>query len=176
MSKYPVSKSDYENFRNVAEEIIKDFKKRPVSENRFYKKSYEYDDEISDSHAYALFLREIYSFRFPSLIIGYAKRQGLQWVNEVLQSRERESLLKMLKQKREYDSLEYTNLLFKEKALSIKENQNGSSFSFSVPILNIEKKDESIDLGIVERVEIEKALQSLISYVDSSKSVLNERQ
>ena len=169
MSKYPVSKSDYENFRSVVEEIIKDFKKRPITENRFYKNDHDqYDNETENLRAYAFFLKEIYSFRFPSLIIGYAKRQGLQWINDFLQSKKYESLFRTLKYKREYDSPYYTKLLFKERQLPIKDNQTDSSNSlFSVPILEVKRKSDNIELRVVERIEIEKALKLLISYVNS---------
>ena len=169
MPKHPVSKSDYENFRNVIEEIIKDFKKRPIRENRFYKIALdEYDDETIDLHAYAFFLQEVYSFRFPSLIIGYAKRQGLQWINDVLQSKEHEPLFRTLKNRRKYDSPEYTELLFRESELPIEENQGNSLNSrYSVPILDVKRKGGHIEICVVERVEIEKALESLISYANT---------
>jgi len=171
MSKYPVSKSDYENFRSVVEEIIKDFKKRPTTENRFYKNDLDqYDDETENLHAYAFFLQEIYSFRFPSLIIGYAKRQGLQWINDFLQRKEYESLFRTLKYKRKYDSPDYTKLLFKERQMPIKDTQIDSSNSlFSVPILEVKFESDNVEVRVVERIEIETALELIISYGNSRK-------
>ena len=158
-----MSKSDYENFRNVVEEIIKHFEKQPINKNRFYQRSLDkYAGEAIDLHAFAFFLQEVYSFRFILIIVGYAKRHRLQWINDYLQSGQHETLYRKLEMAGRYDTSEFTNLLLGES--SPNKGQKGSlRSSLSIPILNVKRKDGYIEIHVVERPEIEKAIKSLVN-------------
>ncbi len=160
-----MSKSDYDNFRNVVEEIIKQFEKRPVKENRFYQRSIDkYAGEAIDLHAYAFFLQEVYSFRFILIIVGYIKRHRLEWINDYLQRGPHETIYRKLEMLGRYDAPEFTNLLLEIDCARDKGQKGALRSSLSIPLLNVKRKDGYIEIHVVERPEIEKGFKSIINY------------
>lgn len=115
------------------------------------------------------FFQEVYSFRFIIIIVGYAKRQELQWINDYLQSRQHETLYETLETVGRFDAPEFTDLLLGEtdKISPEKDRRSSLRSSMSIPILNVKKKDDFTEIHVVERPKIEKALKSLINYTNA---------
>ena len=159
--KYPVSKSDYETFRNVVEILIEQFQQDPRENNRFYETSVKrFGEGADETHAFALFVQEVYSFRYISVITGYARRNGLAWRNKYVREIPGISILvERMKQRGRCDP-EFTHLFFTETDTPSLDAKPLAT----IPILECAEKDRRIQIGIVERKKIEKALDVLMTY------------
>ena len=159
--KYPVSKSDYETFRSVVEVLIEEFQQYPRDNNRFYETAVKRFGERPDvNHAFALFLQEVYSFRYISVITGYAKRNGLAWRNSYIREIQCFGMLVERIRERGRCDPEFTHLSFaKTDTASLRVKPFAT-----IPILECTEKDGQIEIGIVERKKIETSLDMLMSY------------
>ena len=159
--KYPVSRSDYETFRNVTEVLIKQFQKHPRENNRFYEAAVRrFGEEADETHTFALFVQEIYSFRYISVITGYARRNGLVWTNNYVREIPGISILvERMKQRGRCDP-EFTHLFFTETDTPSLDAKPLAT----IPILECAEKDHRIEIGIVERKKIEIALEILMNH------------
>lgn len=158
--KYPVSISDYETFRSVVEVLIEQFRQHP-RDNRFYETAVKrYGERADANHAFALFLQEVYSFRYISVMTGYAKRNRLAWRNGYIRETECFGILVERIRERGRCDPEFTHLCFVKTdadALTAK------PFA-TIPILECTEIDGHIEIGIVERKKIETSLEMLMSY------------
>jgi hypothetical protein len=162
--KYPVSKSDYETFRNVVEVLIEQFQQHPRENNRFHETAVKrFGEGADETHAFALFVQEVYSFRYISVITGYARRTGLVWTNNYLRVVPGISILvERMKQRGRCDP-EFSHLFFtKTNTASL-----GAKPLAIIPILECAEKDRRIEIGIVERKKIEIALEILMNHKQS---------
>jgi hypothetical protein len=159
--KYPVSKSDYETFRNVTEVLIDQFQQHPRDNNRFYETAVKrFGEGADETHMFALFVQEAYSFRYISVITGYARRNGLAWTNSYVREIPSISMLvERIKQRGRCDP-EFTHLFFtKTDTASL-----GAKPLVIIPILECAQKDRRIEIGIVQRKKIEVALEILMNH------------
>jgi hypothetical protein len=159
--KYPVSKSDYETFRSVVEVLIEQFQQHSRENNRFYETAVKrFGEGADETHAFALFVQEVYSFRYISVITGYARRNGLVWTNNYLRAVPGISILvERMKQRGRCDP-EFSHLFFtKTDTASL-----GAKPLAIIPILECAEKDRRIEIGIVERKKIEIALEILMNH------------
>jgi hypothetical protein len=159
--KYPVSKSDYETFRNVTEVLVEQFQQHPREHNRFYEAAVKrFGEGADETHAFALFVQEVYSFRYISVITGYAKRNGLAWRNSYIREIQCFGMLVERIRERGRCDPEFTHLFFaKTDAASLRVKPFAT-----IPILECTEKDGQIEIGIVERKKIETSLDMLMSY------------
>ena len=159
--KYPVSKSDYETFRNVVEVLIEQFQQHPGEKIRFYETAVKrFGEGADETHAFALFIQEVYSFRYISVITGYARRNGMAWRNNYVREIPRIGILiERIKQRGRCDP-EFTRLFFiKTDTASL-----GAKPLAIIPILECAEKDRRIEIEIVERKKIEIALEILMNH------------
>ena len=159
--KYPVSKSDYETFRNVVEVLIEQFQQHPRENNRFFETAIKrFGEGADETHAFALFVQEVYSFRYISVITGYARRNGLAWRNNYVREIPGISILvERMKQRGRCDP-EFTHLFFTKTDTASLDTKTLAV----IPILECAEKDRWIEIGIVERKKIEIALEILMSH------------
>lgn len=159
--KYPVSKSDYETFRNVTEVLVEQFQQHPREHNRFYEAAVKrFGEGADENHAFALFVQEVYSFRYISVITGYARRNGLTWTNKCVRGIPDINVLAGRIRQRGRCDQEFTRLLFTKTDTA---SSNAKPLA-AIPILECAEKDHQIEIGIVERKEIEKALDILMTH------------
>jgi len=159
--KYPISKSDYETFRSVTEVLVEQFQQHPREHNRFYEAAVKrFGEGADETHTFALFVQEVYSFRYISVITGYARRNGFVWTNNYVREVPGISILvERMKQRGRCDP-EFTHLFFTKTDTA----SFGAKPLVIVPILECAEKDRRIQIGIVERKKIEKALDVLMTY------------
>ena len=162
--KYPVSKSDYETFRSVTEVLIKQFQQHPREHDRFYEAAVKrFGEGADETHTFALFVQEVYSFRYISVITGYARRNGFVWTNNYVREVPGISILvERMKQRGRCDP-EFTHLFFTKTDTS----SLGANPPAIIPILECAEKDHQVEIGIVERKKIEIALEILMNHKQS---------